>query len=167
MEAGRPVVPVGTTAVRTLESLYWLAVQLEEGASGGSGAGGASAGDGTLELGQWDAYQMQRELGDTGGGLIQPAEALRRLCARASRRGETEVRGTTRLCIAPGYRFKLCDGLITNFHQPDSTLLLLVGALVGPERMREAYRHAVEQRYRFLSYGDSCLFFNAGSRLES
>jgi len=153
LEAGRPLVPVGTTAVRTLESLYWLA------------AGGSHDDAQALALGQWDAYRLQLELG--GGdsdALPPPAVALQRLCDRAARRGEAVVHGTTSLCIAPGYNFKLCDALVTNFHQPDSTLLLLVAALAGRDSLKAAYQHAVEQRYRFLSYGDASLFFNAGGR---
>ncbi len=61
----------------------------------------------------------------------------------------------TRLLIQPGYQFRIVDGLLTNFHQPRSTLLALVGAFAGMDRIREAYRVAVEQRYRFLSYGDA------------
>ena len=60
------------------------------------------------------------------------------------------------MCIVPGYRFQLCDALITNFHQPDSTLLLLVAALVGRERLMDIYSHAIRNEYKFLSYGDAC-----------
>lgn len=66
-------------------------------------------------------------------------------------------RRETRLLITPGYRFKCVDRLITNFHLPRSTLLMLVSAFGGHERMMGAYRHAVEQRYRFYSYGDAML----------
>ena len=61
----------------------------------------------------------------------------------------------TALFITPGYRFRVVDALVTNFHLPKSTLLMLVSALVGRERMLEAYRHAVAQEYRFFSYGDA------------
>ena len=62
----------------------------------------------------------------------------------------------TALFITPGYEFKIVDALVTNFHLPKSTLLMLVSALVGRQRILEAYRHAVESRYRFFSYGDAC-----------
>ena len=65
--------------------------------------------------------------------------------------------GTTNLFITPGYEFKIVDAMITNFHLPRSTLLALVGAFAGLERMQAAYRHAIEQRYRFYSYGDAML----------
>ncbi len=63
--------------------------------------------------------------------------------------------GETSLLILPGYRFKVVERLITNFHLPRSTLLMLVSAFAGHERMQAAYRHAIEQRYRFYSYGDA------------
>ena len=65
--------------------------------------------------------------------------------------------GDSRIFIYPGYRFRVIDGLITNFHLPESTLLMLVSALAGRDRILAAYRHAVEQRYRFFSYGDAML----------
>ena len=73
------------------------------------------------------------------------------------RRDSDTLHGATQLMIAPGYRYHVITGLVTNFHQPKSTLLLLVSALVG-DRWREAYRYALDHGFRFLSYGDSCLF---------
>lgn len=68
------------------------------------------------------------------------------------------VAGTmdTRLFIAPGYRFKVIDAMVTNFHLPKSTLVMLVAAMVGKDRILQAYKHAVESHYRFFSYGDAC-----------
>lgn len=63
----------------------------------------------------------------------------------------------TNLFIRPGYQFKVIDGLLTNFHLPKSTLLMLVSALIGYDTMHEAYAHAIKQRYRFFSYGDAML----------
>lgn len=65
--------------------------------------------------------------------------------------------GWTDIFITPGYRFRVVDGLITNFHLPESTLLMLVSALTGRQRLLDAYAEAVEQRYRFFSYGDAML----------
>ena len=65
--------------------------------------------------------------------------------------------GWTKIFIYPGYRFKVLDGLITNFHLPESTLLMLVSALAGRERILEAYKEAVEKKYRFFSFGDAML----------
>lgn len=65
--------------------------------------------------------------------------------------------GDTRIFIYPGYRFRVIDGLITNFHLPESTLIMLVSALAGRDNVLNAYRHAVAQHYRFFSYGDAML----------
>jgi S-adenosylmethionine:tRNA ribosyltransferase-isomerase len=134
----RPVLAVGTTSLRTLESLYWLGARLVQ----------QPAVDANWHVGQWQPYEENPEV---------PAEtALRALLAYLEATGTEEVHATTQLLIAPSYRFRLVRGLITNFHQPESTLLLLVAALVGPE-WRQLYEHALEHNYRFLSYGDSSL----------
>ena len=65
--------------------------------------------------------------------------------------------GDTSIFITPGYRFKVIDGLITNFHLPRSTLFMLVSALMGLDVMKSAYVHAIERGYRFYSYGDASL----------
>ena len=83
--------------------------------------------------------------------------SLRTLESAADRPGHVEAGARdTALFITPGYEFKIVDALVTNFHLPKSTLLMLVSALVGRKRILEAYRHAVESRYRFFSYGDAC-----------
>jgi S-adenosylmethionine:tRNA-ribosyltransferase-isomerase (queuine synthetase) len=87
-----------------------------------------------------------------------------------SARGLPHLTGETQLMILPGYRFALCDALITNFHQPRSTLMLLVGAVLGGlDRVQAAYSHALsDEAYRFLSFGDACLFVSSGScRLDT
>ena len=78
----------------------------------------------------------------------------------AEEKGETELRGhsgETSVFLSPGYRFRVVGGLLTNFHLPQSTLLMLVSAFAGTETVLAAYRHAVEERYRFFSYGDCML----------
>jgi S-adenosylmethionine:tRNA ribosyltransferase-isomerase len=134
---GRPVVTVGTTSARTLESLYWLGARL---------AGGA-----TWEpvLPQWAPYAPDAPVGSA-------LEALDALLEYAEQTGAAALAATTHLLIAPGYRYRVITGLITNFHQPESTLLLLVSALLG-ERWQQVYAHALAHDYRFLSYGDSSL----------
>lgn len=139
----RPVVAVGTTSLRTLESLYWLGVGLLQDA--GRAAGGE------LLVTQWQPYEMM-EL----AASISPEEALTALLHHLRATGTDTIQASTRLLIAPGYKFRLIDGLITNFHQPESTLLLLVAALLGPG-WRDVYDHALAHGYRFLSYGDSSL----------
>ncbi len=136
-----PVFAVGTTAARTLESLYWLGIRVIR-----EGAGIHPA------VGQWDPYS-----GDVPEVPLKTA--LEALLGYLNRTGADAFTGETRLLIAPGYRFRVVSGLITNFHMPQSTLLLLIAALAG-EQWKEAYAHALANGFRFLSYGDSCLFFN-------
>ena len=134
----RPVIAVGTTSLRTLESLYWL------------GAGLLQPGSGQLEVTQWQPYDTSVADQPT------PEAALQALLSYLDAQGVETLTASTRLLIAPGYRFRMVRGLITNFHQPESTLLLLVAALLGPE-WRQMYEHALAQEYHFLSYGDSSL----------
>ena len=136
----RPIVPVGTTSLRTLESLYWLGARLARQPTGPTAD--------TLHVGQWEPYEPGEE--------VPVADALRALLAHLQASGSPELHATTQLLIAPGYRFRLTQGLITNFHQPESTLLLLVSALIGDDWQR-VYEHALAHNYRFLSYGDSSL----------
>jgi S-adenosylmethionine:tRNA ribosyltransferase-isomerase len=79
-------------------------------------------------------------------------------CAREAGGGELKAHsGVTEIFISPGFEFRLVGGLLTNFHLPQSSLLMLVSAFAGRERVLDAYRHAVENKYRFFSYGD-CMF---------
>jgi S-adenosylmethionine:tRNA ribosyltransferase-isomerase len=134
------VTAVGTTSVRTLESVYWLGVKCLASKTHDGGRG----------LSQWDAYHLPQE--------VPVADALSSLIESLEKRGSEELLTFTRLMIVPGYRFRMIDTLITNFHQPGSTLLLLVAAFMGPT-WKETYRYALENNYRFLSYGDSSLLF--------
>ena len=136
---GKPLIPVGTTTVRTLESLYWFGVKL--------------AADPNLEamhILQWDPYTLNAD-------GIDAATALHNVADWMTRQQTDHLYGDTQLLIAPGYRYRIISGLITNFHQPRSTLLLLVSALVGDDWKR-CYQYALDHAFRFLSYGDSCLF---------
>ena len=96
------------------------------------------------------------------GGALTWGDTVRRLAAAVlswlDANGLDAVQGATRLLIAPGYTVRMADALITNFHQPQSTLLLLVAAFIGPE-WRRVYDHALAHDYRFLSYGDSSLLW--------
>ena len=136
---GKPIVPVGTTSTRTLESLYWIGVMLKE--------------QGTalrqLHVEQWYPYENHEAL--------SAPEALQCILTYLGLHGLTRLEATTALMIAPSYKMRVITGLITNFHQPKSTLLLLVSALIG-DRWRDCYRYALDHGFRFLSYGDSCLF---------
>jgi S-adenosylmethionine:tRNA ribosyltransferase-isomerase len=135
----QPTIAVGTTSLRTLESLYWLGAALVQHPA----APGAE-----LQVSQWQPYEP--------GPDVAPAAALQALLDYLEATGSAAIEASTRLLIGPGYRFRLVQGLITNFHQPESTLLLLVAALLGPN-WRTVYDHALAQGYRFLSYGDSSL----------
>lgn len=137
--AGAGIVAVGTTSVRTLES---LAVLGERVLLRGDAEPGRA-------VGQWEAY--------TNGATAQNAAApLAALAGWMRSREMTQLHGATEIMIVPGYRWRVVRGLITNFHQPQSTLLLLISALVG-ERWREIYVYALKHGFRFLSYGDSSL----------
>ena len=93
--------------------------------------------------------------------------SLRTLESAADRVGHVEAGARdTALFVTPGYEFRIVDALITNFHLPKSTLVMLVSALAGRERMLKAYQHAIEQRYRFFSYGDAC-FIERDPRVSS
>lgn len=135
-----PVIAVGTTSLRTMESLYWLGMKVAENKGISSSA---------LNVDQWDPYQM-----DSG---MDTMEALHFLLEWIRQQPEQKLITKTRLFILPGYKFKIINGLISNFHQPQSTLLLLVAALVG-EEWKKIYQYALENDFRFLSYGDGCLF---------
>lgn len=135
-------IAVGTTSARTLESLYWMGVKvfLQPGIK-------------QLELGQWEVYE-EPLLSNT----IPATAALNALLNWLKLNRLAKLFTQTKILIAPGYQFKLINGIVTNFHQPQSTLLLLVAAVVGDD-WKKIYEHALQNNYRFLSYGDGCLLF--------
>ena len=136
-DADRPLVAVGTTSVRTLESLYYVGIScLEQGRP--------------AVVEQWAPYE--REYGPT------PPEALDAIVKYLDDNGLEELKIGTRIIIVPGFRFRLVDAMVTNFHQPQSTLLLLISAFVGGD-WRTIYDYALANGFRFLSYGDSSLLF--------
>ncbi len=138
------IVAVGTTSLRTLESLYWLGVKALLHPSLPQ-----------LQITQWEVYD---ELWGTG---IAVKDALQALLKWLQKNNLTQLFTQTQILIAPGYQFKIVKALVTNFHQPQSTLLLLVAAAVG-NGWRKIYSCALENDFRFLSYGDgSLLFVNA------
>jgi S-adenosylmethionine:tRNA ribosyltransferase-isomerase len=136
----RNIIAVGTTSLRTVESLYWLGlktilfpeIDLEN-----------------LTVAQWDTYELSIE-------NISAKESLQSLLKWMKENNLTKIITKTQLLIAPSYQFKIVKMLITNFHQPKSTLLLLIAAFVGNE-WKEIYDYALQNDFRFLSYGDSCL----------
>ena len=135
-DTGRRIVAGGTTSVRTLESLYHLGCLASQGVR-------------PDELPQWYPYSSSHP-------DISVKDALAALLG--SFEGDTFM-ASTRVIIAPGYKYRIVKGMVTNFHQPRSTLLLLVSAFTGGE-WRSVYDHAMAGNYRFLSYGDACLFLS-------
>jgi S-adenosylmethionine:tRNA ribosyltransferase-isomerase len=114
-----------------------------------------------------DTVQAVRETRAAGGRVIAVGTtALRALESAAAVHGGAlaPYQGETEIFIKPGFEFRVIDGLLTNFHLPESSLLVLVSALMGRERMLAAYQHAIEQRYRFFSYGDASLLLPEFSR---
>lgn len=138
------VVHVGTTTLRTIESLYWLAEQR---------LGGRLDPEETPCLEQWYAAERRAD----GAPLPSASAAFASLALQMHEAGIERIVGETALMILPGYHFMTCDRLITNFHQPGSTLILLVAAFLGRQRWRELYEVALAEGYRFLSFGDASL----------
>jgi len=134
------IIPVGTTTLRTLESLYWLGVKVKNGIDDKS----------LLHLNQWDAYELE-------ASLSYP-EAMEVICEYIQKKNLTELFATTRIMIVPGYKIRSAHALITNFHHPKSTLLLLVAAAIGDD-WKKVYNFALNHDFRFLSYGDSSLLY--------
>lgn len=130
------IIAVGTTSLRTLESLYWLALKNRE----------KDVWD--LELKTAEPYALEANITRT--------EALQILIDHLTKSRKTTLKARTALFTMPGYDFKMVDGLITNFHQPKSTLLALISGFIG-EQWKAIYKEAIDNDYRFLSYGDSSL----------
>ena len=139
MEQKGKVIAVGTTSVRTLETLYWLGVKLIQKPSYNLSG---------LSFGQWEPYEMT--------GNVSAEKSMEALLRYMYERKINYLEAVTSIMIIPGYEFRLTNGIITNFHQPRSTLLLLVSAFTG-NKWKDIYTFALENGFRFLSYGDSSL----------
>jgi S-adenosylmethionine:tRNA ribosyltransferase-isomerase len=133
------ILAVGTTSVRTLESLYWLGVKMREN---------PDSVESDLFTGQWEPYESEKE--------VSTEESFNKLLDIMRIRGTNFLYASTKIMIIPGYKFRVISGMITNFHQPKSTLLLLISAWVGGE-WKNIYSYALRNGFRFLSYGDSSL----------
>ncbi len=130
------IIPVGTTSMRTLESIYWFGVKFLKGD------------DSPLLIEKLYPYQHEN--------LPSVEDSLKAILNEMEERNTEEITAETEIFIFPGYQFKICKGIITNYHQPESTLILLIAALIG-EDWRKVYHEAMTNDYRFLSYGDSSL----------
>jgi S-adenosylmethionine:tRNA ribosyltransferase-isomerase len=141
-ETSKNIVAVGTTSLRTIETLYWMGVKANQN---------LNASIKELEIKQWDAYELSQDL---------PAiDSLSALLAWLNKNNLDQLICKTQILIVPTYKLRIADALITNFHQPSSTLLLLIAAVVGDEWKR-IYKYAMENDFRFLSYGDGSLLYS-------
>jgi len=144
--ASEDIIAVGTTAMRTLESTYWYGVQL------------LLEGDAQFHIKKLSPYQYKNQ------ELPSLEQSIQAVLDYMHRNNLHSIKGETEIFIMPGYHFKVCDGLITNFHQPGSTLILLVAAFIGDD-WQEIYKEALTENYRFLSYGDSSLLLKQQNNL--
>jgi S-adenosylmethionine:tRNA ribosyltransferase-isomerase len=158
------IIAVGTTSLRTLESLYWIGLKTIRNPH-------IAAAD--LHVTQWEPYAAAGETAEnksaqknipkeytSSGDIVLPSatESLESLLQWMQKNNASRIITKTQIIIAPGYSFKIIRALITNFHQPQSTLLLLVSAIVG-ENWKKIYQYALDNEYRFLSYGDGSILF--------
>lgn len=139
------IIAVGTTSVRTLESLYFLANTLI------SNSTSVSEVKKTLKVTQWQPYQQDTD--------YSAFDALQNILDYLVANNMDSLHAETQIMIKPGYKFRIVNGMITNFHQPKSTLLLLVSAFVD-RNWKQIYDYALANDFRFLSYGDSSLLLN-------
>lgn len=139
------VIAVGTTSVRTIESLYYMGVHLLKH---------PEANEEDLHVKQWDPYELSED-GNLVDG-ITPMQAIQAIIDYLDRNGLEALHSSTQIIIAPGYQYKIVKMLVTNFHQPQSTLLLLVSAFLNGD-WKKVYDYALSHDFRFLSYGDSSL----------
>ncbi len=133
------IIAVGTTSVRSLESLYWLGLQVENNLFNPKNP----------EVLQWEPYQ--------NGAKISIKKAFQNIVEFLNKTRQEAIQFSTQIIILPGYNFKVIDGMFTNFHQPQSTLLLLIAAFLG-DNWKNVYDYALANNFRFLSYGDSNLY---------
>ena len=140
------IIPVGTTSLRTIESLYWLGVKLAI-----SNKQLIMAQRESIELSQWECYELEKM-------NVEPKRALETLIDLMQKENLERLITKTQILVAPPYKTRIASALITNFHQPQSTLLLLIAALIK-EDWRKVYDYALQHDFRFLSYGDGCLLW--------
>jgi S-adenosylmethionine:tRNA ribosyltransferase-isomerase len=138
---GNPIIAVGTTSLRTLESIFWIGRKILDN---------ENISPEELSIQQWEPYELKK--------TVSTREALSATIKWIKKNALQSLITKTSLIIVPSYKFRIVDILITNFHQPRSTLLLLVAAFIG-EKWKEVYDYALKNNFRFLSYGDACLFF--------
>ena len=149
------IIAVGTTSLRTLESLYWIGVKTIRN---------PLLGTADLQVVQWEPYASDGDYYENKNSQknipeeYTATESLQSLLAWMKRNKAERIITKTQIIIAPGYQFKMIRALVTNFHQPQSTLLLLISAIVGDD-WKKIYEFALANEYRFLSYGDGSILY--------
>ena len=141
----KTIIAVGTTSLRTMESLYWMGVKV---------INEPTITVEKIAIKQWEPYEIEHR-------HIAPKQALSSLLDWMAKNELRRLLTKTQILIAPGYQLKIANGIITNFHQPQSTLLLLIAAIVG-DYWKTIYQYALDNEFRFLSYGDGCLLWGQG-----
>lgn len=141
----KKIISVGTTSARALESLYYVGKKFYMLKKSQTPPNSLS-----FEINQWEPYETEN--------IISPVESLEVILEEMDKKNINQISGETEMIIVPGFQYKFIDGLITNFHLPQSTLLLLVSALIG-DKWKEVYQYALYNNFRFLSYGDASLLF--------
>jgi len=134
------IIAVGTTSLRTIESLYWMGLKI---------IAQPDIQKELLAVNQWDAYELDQ-------GAVDSKQSLTAILNWLQKQKLSQLISKTQLLIVPGYAFKIIKGIVTNFHQPQSTLLLLIAAVIGDD-WKKVYEYALNNDFRFLSYGDGCL----------
>lgn len=150
LQHGCRCIAVGTTSVRTLESLYYVGVKI---------LGNPGISEDGLHVGQWEPYDLPHDAAGLvvlGGKPVSVEDSIKAISDWMERDGLEALHTSTQIIIAPGYVYKIVKTLVTNFHQPKSTLLLLVSAFLDGD-WRRVYDYALGHGFRFLSYGDACL----------
>ena len=142
LQLDKTIIAVGTTSLRTIESLYWMGVKVH-----------LQPDIKHLDINQWEVYEEP-----LANGNVKVVDALSSLVNWLKKNNQQRLFTQSQILIAPGYTFKIANALVTNFHQPQSTLLLLVAAAIGDD-WKKIYDHAMQHDFRFLSYGDGSLIF--------
>ena len=142
LQLDKTIIAIGTTSLRTIESLYWMGVKVH-----------LQPDIKHLDINQWEVYEEP-----LANGNVKAVDALSSLVNWLKKNNQQRLFTQSQILIAPGYTFKIANALVTNFHQPQSTLLLLVAAAIG-DNWKNIYDHAMQHDFRFLSYGDGSLIF--------
>lgn len=140
IQHGGKAIAVGTTSVRTLESLYYLGIKLSQN---------IDITETELHINQWEPYADNIP-------QISSVDSMKAILSYMDKHNVNMIHFSTQIIIVPGYEYKIVKMLVTNFHQPQSTLLLLVSAFLHGD-WKKVYDYALSHDFRFLSYGDSSL----------